>query len=212
MYALHFYAATHEDDLRRALSAAVAGGLPVFVTEFGICEASSAGEIDYAWRIYGVRLMNELDVGYTGTCRIKDERQPCSSPAQKTSGFTLDDLTEEGPNKPTPLKNSAREGGGTGGRGERTTTPELDARLCRRHPAVDLQGGRPLGGGRPHLIPLRDGRLNYSAGVKSWSVMVPFDGEVTLEDRGTARLGLRHAAHCRQRRPGRTVPPVLCAT
>ena len=34
MYALHFYAATHEDDLRRALSTAVAGGLPVFVTEF----------------------------------------------------------------------------------------------------------------------------------------------------------------------------------
>ena len=48
MYALHFYAATHEDDLRHALSTAVAGGLPVFVTEFGICEASGAGEIDYA--------------------------------------------------------------------------------------------------------------------------------------------------------------------
>ena len=64
MYALHFYAATHEDDLRHALSTAVAGGLPVFVTEFGICEASGAGEIDYASANLWVRLMNELDVSY----------------------------------------------------------------------------------------------------------------------------------------------------
>ena len=47
MYALHFYAATHQDDLRDRLKTAVEGGLPVFVTEFGICEASGAGEIDY---------------------------------------------------------------------------------------------------------------------------------------------------------------------
>lgn len=98
MYALHFYAATHEDDLRRALSTAVAGGLPVFVTEFGICEASGAGEIDYASANLWVRLMNELDVSYIcWNLSNKDETAALFKPGcAKTSGFTLDDLTDEG--------------------------------------------------------------------------------------------------------------------
>ena len=40
MYALHFYAATHKADLRNKMTAAINKGLPVFVTEYGICDAS----------------------------------------------------------------------------------------------------------------------------------------------------------------------------
>lgn len=40
MYALHFYAATHKADLRNKMTAAISKGLPVFVTEYGICDAS----------------------------------------------------------------------------------------------------------------------------------------------------------------------------
>lgn len=47
MYAYHFYAATHKDDKRRDLNAALDAGLPVFVTEYGLTEASGAGYIDY---------------------------------------------------------------------------------------------------------------------------------------------------------------------
>ena len=39
MYALHFYAATHKTDLRNKMTAAINKGLPVFVTEYGICDA-----------------------------------------------------------------------------------------------------------------------------------------------------------------------------
>ena len=38
MYTFHFYAATHKDTYRKKLEAAVRAGLPVFVSEYGVCE------------------------------------------------------------------------------------------------------------------------------------------------------------------------------
>ncbi len=40
MYVLHFYAASHHEDLRSELTSAVDAGLPVFISECGICEAA----------------------------------------------------------------------------------------------------------------------------------------------------------------------------
>ena len=45
MYTLHFYAATHKEDLRNKLKNAHETGLPIFVTEFGISDASGNGTI-----------------------------------------------------------------------------------------------------------------------------------------------------------------------
>lgn len=187
MYALHFYAATHEDDLRRALSTAVAGGLPVFVTEFGICEASGAGEIDYASANLWVRLMNELDVSYIcWNLSNKDETAALFKPGcAKTSGFTLDDLTDEGLWLVDTLKSPgfSRE----------------EVALARAEVKDNSAGAQMLvsaddtlqwtfqvadrweEGGRTFFRYEMAGS-NYSAGVKSWSVVVPFNGEVTLED------------------------------
>ena len=54
MYSLHFYAATHGDFLRSKLETALNQGTPVFVSEFGICDASGNGAVDYdsaeAWK------------------------------------------------------------------------------------------------------------------------------------------------------------------
>ena len=47
MYAVHFYAATHKDDLRNKVKTALDNGLPVFVSEFSLCDASGNGGIDY---------------------------------------------------------------------------------------------------------------------------------------------------------------------
>ena len=187
MYALHFYAATHEDDLRHALSTAVAGGLPVFVTEFGICEASGAGEIDYASANLWVRLMNELDVSYIcWNLSNKDETAALFKPGcAKTSGFTLDDLTDEGLWLVDTLKSPgfSRE----------------EVALARAEVKDNSAGAQMLvsaddtlqwtfqvadrweEGGRTFFRYEMAGS-NYSAGVKSWSVTVPFNGEVTLED------------------------------
>ena len=44
-YTLHFYAATHKDDLR-AKYESVVNKIPIVVSEFGICDASGNGTID----------------------------------------------------------------------------------------------------------------------------------------------------------------------
>lgn len=98
MYTLHFYAATHQQDLRDRLKSAVEGGLPVFVTEFGICDASGNGRIDYASADAWINLMDELDVSYIcWNLSNKDEASALfKTSCAKTSGFTEDDLSEEG--------------------------------------------------------------------------------------------------------------------
>ena len=45
MYALHFYAGTHKEDLRNRLKNVV-GKIPIFVSEFGVTDASGYGNID----------------------------------------------------------------------------------------------------------------------------------------------------------------------
>ena len=47
MYVLHFYAATHKDDLRNKLISVLDKEFPVFISEFSICDASGNGIIDY---------------------------------------------------------------------------------------------------------------------------------------------------------------------
>lgn len=47
MYTLHFYAATHTDYLRQRARDCIGAGLPVFISEFGICDASGNGDLDY---------------------------------------------------------------------------------------------------------------------------------------------------------------------
>lgn len=46
MYSLHFYAATHKQWLRDKAQKALDKGLPLFVSEFSICDASGNGSLD----------------------------------------------------------------------------------------------------------------------------------------------------------------------
>ncbi len=45
-YTLHYYAATHKQSLRNIAAQAINNNIPIFVTEFGITEASGDGKID----------------------------------------------------------------------------------------------------------------------------------------------------------------------
>ncbi len=98
MYTLHFYAAEHQQDLRDRLVDAVDAGLSVFVTEFGICEASGDGHIDYASADAWVRLMDDLDISYIcWNLSNKNETSALfTTTCNKVSGFTKDDLSDEG--------------------------------------------------------------------------------------------------------------------
>lgn len=96
MYTLHFYAATHQQDLRNKLKTAVEAGTPVFVTEFGICDSSGNGAIDYQSAEAWVELMDNLDVSYIcWNLSNKDETSAFfKTTCDKTSGFTMADLSD----------------------------------------------------------------------------------------------------------------------
>ena len=99
MYAMHFYAATHKEDLRNRLISARKSGLPVFISEFSICDASGNGGVDYdsaaAWK----KLIVENNLSYAGwsLCN-KNETSALLKPevTKVNGGWTDDDLSETG--------------------------------------------------------------------------------------------------------------------
>lgn len=98
MYTLHFYAATHTDDLRAKMTEAVGKGLPIFVSEYGICDASGSGAIDEAQADLWVETMDNHGISYVAwNLSNKEETSAIlQSSCSKTSGFTQDDLSASG--------------------------------------------------------------------------------------------------------------------
>ena len=98
VYALHFYAATHKDQLRNKAKAAIDAGLPLLVSEFGISEASGNGALDTA---EGNRWMEFLDkYGIGRICwSLSNKNEACSiiaADCQKTSDWSDNELAAQG--------------------------------------------------------------------------------------------------------------------
>lgn len=98
MYSLHFYAATHTDSLRNTMIQAVNAGLPVFVTEYGICDASGSGSIDEEQAAQWISTLNEHGISYVAW-NLSNKAETSAilkSSCTKTSGFTQEDLSDSG--------------------------------------------------------------------------------------------------------------------
>ena len=98
MYSLHFYAATHKGTLRSRLERCVEAGLPVFINEFNLCEASGKGEIDHdeseAWR----EVIDRLGLSCICWC-LSNSGDTCGVFAKnctKLSDWTDEDLKNSG--------------------------------------------------------------------------------------------------------------------
>ncbi len=121
MYTLHFYAATHTDALRDAMVEAVSSGLPVFVSEYGICDASGSGGIDTAQADKWVEAMDEYGISYVAW-NLSNKAETSAilkSSCGKTGGFTWEDLSDSGKWLLEMLgsakeQNTARQGDGKG--------------------------------------------------------------------------------------------------
>ncbi len=98
MYVLHFYAATHKDDLRNKMTKAIDGGLPVFISEFSICDASGNGGLDYDSANKWLETINKYGISYVGwNLSNKNESSAIIKPdCNKTSGYTMNDLSDSG--------------------------------------------------------------------------------------------------------------------
>ena len=98
MYALHFYAATHKDSLRDKCKTAVYKGLPLFVTEYGICDASGSGAIDETQANKWIELLDSYGISHVmwNLSNKAETSAMIRSGCSKTKNLTASDLSPAG--------------------------------------------------------------------------------------------------------------------
>lgn len=98
MYALHFYAGSHKEELRERADQAIAAGLPVFVSEFGLCDASGNGANDLDSADSWMEWMNENQISCV-QWNLSNKDETCAmidSSCTKTTDWKEEDLSESG--------------------------------------------------------------------------------------------------------------------
>ena len=98
MYTLHFYATTHTDDLRNKMVSAIESGLPIFVSEYGICDASGSGAINEEQANLWVEQMDNYGISYVAwNMSNKNETSAIiQNWCNKTNNFSLEELSAAG--------------------------------------------------------------------------------------------------------------------
>ncbi len=98
MYTLHFYAATHKQELRDELERALERGLPVFISECSVCEASGNGSVDYDSAGAWLELIDRYRVSHVAwsLCNKDESASLIRSDCAKLSDWTEDDLSAAG--------------------------------------------------------------------------------------------------------------------
>ena len=77
-YTLHFYAATHKQFLRDKAKKALDAGLPLFVTEWGTCEASGNGMVDRAETQTWMSFLDQHHISWANWA-LNDKAESCSA-------------------------------------------------------------------------------------------------------------------------------------
>ncbi len=98
LYAVHFYAETHRDDIRNRMTTAINKGLPVIISEFSICDASGNGYNNIDQANIWIDLLDQYNVGFVAW-NLSNKAESSSliaSGCQKKSGWTYDELSESG--------------------------------------------------------------------------------------------------------------------
>ena len=97
-YGFHFYAGTHQQDMRNKLAAAVKGGLPVIVSEFGITAASGNGGVNTSQGNKWMTLLDKYSIGRVcwNLSNKNESSALISSSCSKTSNWKTANLTAQG--------------------------------------------------------------------------------------------------------------------
>lgn len=106
MYTLHFYSATHKEYLRQKAMTALNSGLPIFVTEFGICDASGNGNIDINEANQWIDFLNKNNISWVcWNLSNKNESSAILKNTDKVTNWTEAELSDEGKWLVETLKN-----------------------------------------------------------------------------------------------------------
>ncbi|MBR4386703.1 MAG: glycoside hydrolase family 5 protein [Treponema sp.] len=98
MYTFHFYANTHTDSFRSKVEGAIKAGLPIFITEFGTCDASGNGGFNEQQTKLWFNLIQKYNLSHMNwsLCNKAETASAISASCQKKSGWTDGDLSESG--------------------------------------------------------------------------------------------------------------------
>ncbi len=98
VYAVHFYAETHRDDIRNRMTTAINKGIPVIISEFSICDASGNGYNNIEQANVWIDLLDQYNVGFVAwnLSNKAESSSLISSGCHKKSGWTYDELSESG--------------------------------------------------------------------------------------------------------------------
>ncbi|MBO0321055.1 glycoside hydrolase family 5 protein [Muricauda sp. CAU 1633] len=98
MYTLHYYAATHKQELRDKAVVAINNNIPIFVTEYGVTQASGDESIDAPESETWWNFLDEHKISYLNwSIADKEELSAALKPgASTTGGWSEEDLTISG--------------------------------------------------------------------------------------------------------------------
>lgn len=206
MYALHFYAATHKEDLRAKATAALDAGLPLFVSEFGICDASGNGAIDEVQADAWVSLLDERGVSYVmwNLSNKAESSAMFKATCDKISGFADDDLSQAGMwlrrtlagEGGTSASSAMGQASGDGAPSNAADRPSGDAASAGTASVDGAELPVRTSGNFEYRATLRttwesNGEsyflydlviVNDGEAASSWAIDVPFSGAFTLSD------------------------------
>jgi len=144
MYALHFYACTHQDAVRNKAKAAYDAGLPLFVSEWGatLADGGVAGEVceaeARAWHTWLDQTMIswaawKFDGCTDSTCIFKNRDVPVSG------GWTAADLNGHAPLVIDLMKNGPMGSGGSAGGGGASSTGGASSNGGKSGSGIELE-------------------------------------------------------------------------
>ncbi|MCR5388411.1 MAG: glycoside hydrolase family 5 protein [Lachnospiraceae bacterium] len=98
LYSVHFYAATHHDDLYNRVKNCADSKLPMIISEFGVCDASGNGALDLTWAKKWLELCDKYGISYVNwnLSNKGESSSAIASSCAKTSGWKTSELTESG--------------------------------------------------------------------------------------------------------------------
>jgi endoglucanase len=98
MYAFHFYAGTHKADMRKKVQAAHDKGLPIFVSEFGTCNADGQSGVNTKEADKWIKLLDKNSISYVNwsLCNKNEAASIIKSSCRKKSGWKKSDMSKSG--------------------------------------------------------------------------------------------------------------------
>ncbi len=98
LYTFHFYSGSHYNDKMDKVRTATAAGTPIFVTEFGICDASGNGGYDTANADKWIELLDGYNISYAcwSLCNKNESASYLLPSCSRRSGWLESDLSKTG--------------------------------------------------------------------------------------------------------------------